>query len=154
VWTDTVNGQPHVFARRSNKAATKFGDAVDAGRPGGASSAYRLDASATGTSLDVFGVFSIGTTPGAQTFYTRVLPGLTLEADRHQIHGDHSNTITFTVRAAGDPVSGAKVKAAGHSDTTDKKGHAKLALSPSGKSVTVTATANGYEDAKLKLKVV
>ena len=44
VWTDTSSGAPQVLAARSNKKATRFGKAVNAGRAGKAEAAYRLDA--------------------------------------------------------------------------------------------------------------
>jgi hypothetical protein len=153
VWTDQIKGEPHVFARRSNPDVTEFGAPIDAGRPTGGTSAYRLDASVAPAGLDVFGTFGIGTTPGVQTYYTRVLPGLTLKASPHKLHRGHPSTVTFTVRDAGDPVAGAKVSAGGQSDTTNSKGKTPLTLTGSGQSVTAHATHNGYTAGEVKLTV-
>lgn len=46
---------------------------------------------------------------------------------------------------AGDPVSGAKASALGHSKTTNGEGRAKLKITGvSGQSATVTISAPGY----------
>jgi hypothetical protein len=142
LWVAWKDGT-HVLAARSNKAATKWGAAVDAGAPKGAGSLYDVDASATKDGVDLFGNFSPNTQPTSSTFHTRIRPGLTLTAKRK------AGTVTVTVTDAGAPVKGAKVKAAGKRDTTDSKGRATLSLK--GRA-TATVTAKGYETGKLKLK--
>ena len=75
LWLDGDGaGGPRIFARRSNPAATRFGAVVDAGRPRGAGSGYRLDASAAGGELDGFGVFTLGVESTAATYHRRILP--------------------------------------------------------------------------------
>lgn len=152
-WKDDTGSKPHLLARRSNKAATAFGAAVDAGAPKGAASLYRVDAIAAGDSLDVFGVFGIGTSSSASTFHSRILPGLSLVAKPTTIHRDKAATVTFTVLDAGDPVSGAKVSARGGGATTSATGKATLKLTSTGRSLKVSATAKDYVGATLKLKV-
>ena len=94
-------------------------------------------------SADVLAVFGVGTGTDTATYVRRVLPGLSLAAKRA------GNSVTFTVTDAGDPVSGAKVKAGGKSGTTSANGKVKLAL----KSKTASrATKSGYEAATLKAK--
>jgi hypothetical protein len=141
VWTDGSFGTPHVLAARSNKDATVFGQPVDLGRAKGASQVYSVDANAVGGGVDVLALFGIGTTSGGATFVTRARPGLTLKAKKSD------RGATFTVTDAGDPVKGARVKLAGRSGKTDKKGRVTL----DARTGTATASADGYADAKLKL---
>jgi hypothetical protein len=142
VWTDGSFGAPKVLAARSNEDATVFGQPVELGRAPGASSIYSVGANATDKALDVLVLFGIGTTPGGSTFVTRVDPGLTLKASKLD------RATRFTVTDAGEPVKGAKVKFAGRSGKTDAKGRVTL----NARKGTATASAAGYEDAKLKLK--
>ncbi len=142
VWTDGTFGSQHVLAARSNKQGSVFGQPVDLGAAKQANSTYSLEADATATSLDVMAHFGIGTTSSTSTFVTRVLPGLTLKTKK----SDHG--VTFTVTDAGAPVKGAKVKFGGRSGKTNAKGKVTL----DGRKGTATASASGYEDAKLKLK--
>ena len=83
LWTEGF-GDPDVLARRSNKAATRFGATVNAGHPQDAAQAYKLDASARGNALDVLANFNIGTTSDAVTSYRRLEPGLTLRGQPGQ----------------------------------------------------------------------
>jgi len=103
-WTDVIKGKLHVLAGRLNRTASKYGAVVDAGRPAGASSIYRLDANATAGALDVFANSLIGVNPATATYYKRVLPGLTLLADPQKLHRGKKTDVTFIVRDAGDPV--------------------------------------------------
>jgi hypothetical protein len=143
-WKDGTD----VLASRSNKKATVWGAPVNAGGPKNASSLYIVDASASASGLDLFGTFSLGSDSSAATYHSRIRPGLTLEASKRSLPAK-ATTVTFSVSDAGAPVKGAKVKAGGKSDTTDSRGRASLSLK--GKA-TVTAAANGYETATLRLK--
>jgi len=140
-----------VRARRSNKGATKWGAPVDAGRPSGTLQAYRLDAGAAGGALDVLGVFNLGTTSDASTFHRRILPGLALAAAPARLSRGRTTEVRFTVRDAGDPVRGARVRAGGASGTTDARGRVELRLP--GRAVTARATRSGYVKAAKRLKV-
>jgi len=140
-WTDSFSGVTRVVARRSNRTATVFGAAVNAGRARRASAAYDLDASATAGALDLFALFGIGTTEGGATYHARILPGLSLAATRSR------DTVRYRVTDAGDPVKGATVKAAGKSDTTDAKGRASLTLT---KRTRARASAPGYVSATVR----
>jgi hypothetical protein len=153
-WTNTVGSSPHVFARRSNRAASVFGAVVDAGRPRGAASIYRLDASATGTALDVFGNTSIGVSSTTATWYSRIRPGLTLLAAPTKLHPGKTSEVTFTVLDAGDRVAGARVTAGGKVGTTNAKGKVTLAIVGRNRSVAATVTAKGYVGARLSLRVL
>lgn len=153
-WKADRGGKPHVFARRSNPAASVFGATVDAGHPTGAASGYRLDANASGNALDLFGSFSIGASSDAATFYRRTLAGLTLEATPAKLHRGRTSSVTFTVLDAGDPVRGASVRAGGRSALTDGKGRATLKLVGRHKSLAVSASAQSYVRATGRIKVV
>jgi hypothetical protein len=153
IFKQDVNDRPHVFARRSNKSATSFGAVVDAGAPSGASSGYRLAADATDASLDLFGSFSLGTSPSTAIWYRRVLPGLTLAVYPGKLHRGKKTSVTFEVTDAGDPVKGAKVRAGGHSATTNSKGRATLELI-SRHALKATAADDGYVAASVTLGVV
>jgi hypothetical protein len=151
VWTEGF-GVPDVLARRSNKAATKFGAIVNAGHPKDALQAYKVDASAAGGALDVLGEFNIDTTPTAVTSYRRLLPGLTLAAKPAKLRKGKRTDVRFTVRDAGAAVKGAKVKAGGESGTTNGKGRVTLTIK-SRKAVKARATRSGYTRATKALKL-
>ena len=153
-WVDDDGGDPHVLARRSNPSGRVFGETVNAGRAGKAFQVYHLDASATDGALDILARFSVGTTSDAATFHTRVLPGLTLKSSRLRIPGDTTTPVTFTVLDAGQPVKGARVRAAGESDTTNASGKVTLDLSPATRVVTARASSTGYEGADQEIKVI
>jgi hypothetical protein len=143
VWTDTTRGT-RVLARRSNRTAGIFGATVDAGRPAGAASGYRLDASAAGGALDVLGLFSTGTSSNAATWHRRILPGLTLTATPRTVRRDRATTVRFTVLDAGDPVRGARVTVGGASGTTKANGRVELTIPGGSRPVSAGATAAGY----------
>jgi hypothetical protein len=151
VWTKGF-GDPDVLARRSNESATRFGATVNAGHPRNAAQAYKLDANAAGNALDVLAGFNIGRTTDAATSYRRLLPGLTLQASPGKLRKGEPTEVRFTVRDAGDPVSGARVRAGGRSGTTDGRGRVTLTLT-SSRAVTAKATRDGYTAATKRLGV-
>jgi hypothetical protein len=148
VWSAGTFGAKQVFAARSNPQATTIGAPVDVGLLKGTSDVDALDASATGSSLDLLALLGVGTESGGSTYVTRVLPGLTLEAKPSTL-GRKAVSVSLRVTDAGTAVKGAKVKAAGQTDTTDATGRATLKLK---NKATVTASAKGYESASVKLK--
>ena len=153
IWKQEINGHPHVFAVRSNKAATRFGAVVDAGAPPGAFSGYRVDGSAIVSALDLFGSFSIGPTPSVATWYRRELPGLSLTAAPRKLHRGHGTTVSFQVTDAADPVRGARVSAAGHSGTTNSNGKVTIELTAQH-TLKATATHGGYVAGSARIRVV
>ena len=141
LWGFAAGGRPRVFARRSNAAATTFGATVSIPPPPGAQSIWKLDASAQAGVVDVLGSY---TTPGSlATWHTQIRPGLTLQASRS------GRKVHVRVLDAGDPVAGAKLKAAGHGATTAANGRATITLPTKKGKVTVTATKGGYTSAKV-----
>lgn len=151
LWTKGF-GDPDVLARRSNKAATRFGATVNAGHPRDALQAYKLDASVLGNELDVLANFNIGTTSDAVTSYRRLQPGLTLQATPGRLRRDEQTKVRFTVSDAGEPMRGVRVEAGGRSGTTDNKGHVTLVVR-SSRAVRAEATRAGYAAAVKRLEV-
>jgi hypothetical protein len=151
LWTKGF-GDPDVLARRSNRGATRFGATVNAGHPRDAMQAYKLDASVAGSALDVLANFNIGTTSDAVTSYRRLRPGLTLQASPRRLRRGEPTEVRFTVRDAGDAVSGARVTVAGRSGTSDNRGRVTLTLR-SSRAVTARATRAGYTAATRRLGV-
>jgi hypothetical protein len=151
LWTKGF-GDPDVLARRSNEGATRFGAAVNAGHPRDAMQAYKLDASAAGNALDVLAGFNIDTTTDAVTSYRRVRPGLTLKASPGRVRKGERTEVRFTVLDAGDAVSGARVRVAGRSGTTDGEGRVTLGLNVR-RAVQARATRSGYAAATRRIGV-
>jgi hypothetical protein len=149
LWTKGF-GDPDVLARRSNEGATRFGATVDAGHPRNAAQAYKLDANAAGDALDVLAGFNIGRTTDAATSYRRLHPGLTLQSSPGRLRKGEPTEVRFTVLDAGDPVSGARVRVAGQSGTTNGKGRVTLTLT-SSRAVRAKATRTGYTAASKRL---
>lgn len=149
LWTKGF-GDPDVLARRSNRAATRFGAIVDAGHPRDALQAYKLDASAAGNELDVLANFNLGSTSNAATSYRRLQPGMTFQARPGTLRSGQPTEVVFTVSDAGDPVAGATVRAAGRSGTTDGMGRVKLTLRARA-AVAARATRSGYATATRSL---
>jgi hypothetical protein len=152
IWKRDINGRPHIFVVRSNRGLTRFGAVVDAGAAPGAFSAYRVDGNALVSALDLFASFSIGTGPSVATWYRRVLPGLTLTAAPSTLHRGRSTRVTFAVTDAGDPLNGARVRAAGLSAATNSKGKATLELTAQH-SLKATATRAGYVPGTTRINV-
>ena len=153
-WVGGSGGDPHILARRSNPSGRVFGETVDAGRAGRSFKAYHLDASATERALDILARFSVGTSSDAATHHTRILPGLTLRSSRLRIPDGVETSVTFTVLDAGQPVKGARVRAAGESDTTNASGRATLSLTGTDRILEARATSAGYVAAVRELRVV
>ena len=151
LWTKGF-GDPDVLARRSNRAATKWGAVVNAGHPRDAAQAYKLDASAAGVALDVLGNFNIGSTSTAVTSYRRILPGLTLKASPSRVRRGRETEVRFTVLDAGDAVPDARVRADGKAGTTNSRGQVTLSVT-SRRPLTARATHAGYTAAKKRLGV-
>jgi hypothetical protein len=150
VWVANRNGVPSVLARRSNRSASRFGATVDAGRVKDSAASYRLDASPSGGTLDVLANFNIGTEPRSATYHRRILPGLTLEARPTRLRLGEPKSVRFTVRDAGDPVQGAKVRAGGKAGRTDRQGRVELRLP--GRTVTARASKRGYTTVAKRLR--
>jgi hypothetical protein len=151
MWVER-SATPQIFARRSNKSATKFGPAVKIAPPKGQQSAYKIAGNAQSGALDVVALF--GSAAGTQAqWHTQILPGLALTASPSKIKRGKATAVKFTASDP-DPVKGVTVNAAGKSATTDTKGHATIKLGPTkAKSITASAKKAGYTGATIKLRV-
>jgi hypothetical protein len=146
------SSSPQVFARRSNKSATKFGPAVKLSPPKGQQSGFKIDGNAQSGPLDLVVLFGDASGKQAQ-WHTQVNPGLALSASPTKIKGSGTTAVKFTVTDP-DAVKGATVSAAGKSATTDSKGHATIKLGPTkAKSIAASAKKAGYTTGTKKLKV-
>lgn len=136
-----------VFARRSNKAATKFGATRSIKAPGGgATSIFNLAGEGSRGPLDLLALADPTSGPLAN-YHQRILPGLTLKAT-HKKNGKTA----FKVTDAGEPVAGAKVKVKGDgSKKTGKSGTVAFSLSK-GKH-RATAGKKGYAPDSVSARV-
>jgi hypothetical protein len=132
-----------IAVTRSNKAVTRFEPIQRI--PLNANGLARLSGDGQLGPLDLLadGLAPGGATPA--TMYARVLAELSAKGSLKK------GKLKVTVTDAGDPVSGAKVKAAGKTATTNGSGLATLSLGKSVKHVTVKITAPGYNTLKLKV---
>jgi hypothetical protein len=128
-----VNGQ--IYAARTNRTATRVG-AANVIRAPGSRTIYRLNGEGSAGPLDLF------VNDGQAFWHQQVLPKLQLTAKRSR------RNLVFRVLDAGDPVSGATVKAGGRTLRTAANGSATLASAPS-RRVKATASKAGYAPASL-----
>jgi hypothetical protein len=154
IWAAYVSGRDgHVYAARSNKAVTKFGSLGDLGKPKGTSGIYKIDIEGSLGRGDV--LINDQTTTGVfNIWHTQVLPGLTLSASPTKWSGGSAKTVTFSVRDAGQAVSGASVKVGTKSCTTGSAGSCSIKF-PKMKPQKLTATASksGYRKDALTLTI-
>jgi hypothetical protein len=147
-----ASGAPRVYARRSNPAVTSWGETVSVAPPAGATDGWNLDADAQPAVVDVVGSFT--TQPGIAAWHTQLRPGLTLRSRGVRARRGGRVTIRVQVLDAGDPLTGATVRAAGLSAKTDKSGNASLSFRRGKRrSTPVTATLRGYVPASLTLRL-
>jgi hypothetical protein len=157
-WESTTrSGNPQIHARRSDTGGQRWGATVNVKPPKGASTIWNMVGSGQPGPLDLLASMTIGSSPKAASWYTQVLPGLTLQASttRLKTHTAHAQKVTFTVLDAGTPVRGAVVKVDKVSGKTDKAGKVTLALGPFKHKTHLEArtSAGGYTAASLTLKV-
>lgn len=144
MWIDRAS-QPLIFARRSNKDATKFGPAVKVGMPKGIDTAWKIKGDAQAGVLDI--VALLGSSAIAN-WHTQVLPGLDIAGAPKKKGG----AVTFKVTDP-DAVKGAKVSVGGKSGTTNGSGKVTLTLKPTkAKSLAVKVSKAGYTATTKKLK--
>jgi hypothetical protein len=145
-WSANVGGVRRVVARRSNAGATKWGQPVTVKPPPGTTTFWSLYGEGNpGGVLDVLAL--VTTSGGIATWHSQVEPGLTLTASPAKVKRSKKTKVQFKVTDAGDPVKGAKVKAAGKSGKTGAGGTVSLKLGKFGKKaklVIAKATHDGY----------
>lgn len=135
-----------IYATRTNKSGTRLGAANPLPPPGGGT-IYRLNGEGSAGPLDLVVNVQAGGSQGL--WHQQVLPKLTLSASER---GSGSRrTITFRVLDAGDPVSGATVKAGAKTLKTGAKGTATLRRARAGR-IKVTASKAGYAPASATVR--
>jgi hypothetical protein len=143
-----------VFAARTNRNATRFGPIARARV--GTRSVHRLVGEGSTGPLDL--LVSANRGSGTALHLTRLLPGLSLGASPATLAA--GKQLTLSVRDAGDPVTGARVRlrlgATTLQGTTAANGTVKLTV-PAGTRpgrYTATATRAGYTQAVRTVRVV
>jgi len=126
-----------IFAARTNRAASTLG-AVNAIRPPGGASIYRLNGEGSAGPLDL--IANMQAAGGQALWHQQVWPKLSLSGSRS------GTKMVFRVTDAGDAVAGATVKAGGKTLKTNATGRATLAKAP-GARVKATASKAAYAPA-------
>lgn len=150
LWILWENNQK-VFAVHTNKKATRFGAVRSVRAPGNSFSIYRMSGEGSANrGLDVV------INNGRGLFHTQVRPGLKLTASPRKFDGDRRTRVTFKVTDAGQAVAGAKVKAGGKSDRTNKKGVARITFGGGTKAgkIKAVATKPSFYRGQVVLKVL
>jgi hypothetical protein len=126
---------------------TRWGAEVVVGAPRGASDTWKLDGSAQVGRLDLLGLFTLAGTDA--TWDSQLLPGLSASGKARR-----GGRLTVTVTDAGQPVSGATVRAGGHSAKTGGSGTARLNLGRHHpRAVKVNVSQAGYASASLRVRL-
>jgi hypothetical protein len=145
----TTGQTRRIFAARSNKEATRFGETVLVKPPRGTGDGNVLglegEGTASGGTLDLVAALALPN-DGTGNYITRVLPGITLKV-RKLDNGD----IQFKTLDAGDKLA-TKIKFAGNTKQTGPDGKVTFSAPKPGK-YTAKATKNGYTPAKKRVKV-
>ncbi len=138
-------GPDAVYAARSNRRATRFGEIVRVSAPRGTDSLLELAGEGGMGPLDVLLLADRGRGPA--NWHQRILPGLTLTAT---VAGP--GRASFRVTDAGEPVRGARVTLAdGRSLVTGAGGTVTFALA--GGRARATASKAGYASASAGVRV-
>jgi hypothetical protein len=150
LWTFWYQSDGHIYARRSNISATKWGPLRRIAAVGHTQTIYRVTGEGSLGPLDVFGLLDRG---GNDLGYwqTRILPVLALRVTKAKLS---KTTFKLTVRVTdvGDPVAGAVVKIGGvGAKPTGKSGKVTFIVSP--KTYHASATKKWYVPAKAKIRV-
>jgi hypothetical protein len=143
-WLEPAGAGKRVVARRSNRAGTVLGAPVRAASPGSLG-VGTVNLSAQSERVDVLGI--IQRTSGPSVQHTQLLPGLTLVRSSIARRRGGGAVVTFRVLDAGDPVAGARVRAAGKSGATDATGTVRLVVR---RGAVATATKAGYVGASAR----
>ncbi|MFL5796363.1 MAG: hypothetical protein ACJ77A_00310 [Actinomycetota bacterium] len=154
LWYDT--GQNRIHAIGTNTAATGFGLDRVVKPPPNTSELHSLQAEGTSGRLDVVVDVLLSTTGFPITLWsTQILAGLKLTASPTSFSHTAAHTVTFTVKDAGQAVSGAHVACIGKSATTNSNGVASITFpkgTATGKHV-CTATKANYNPGKVTITV-
>jgi hypothetical protein len=138
-----------IKALHTNTAATTFGATGSWGAPAGTDTIWKSAALGSAGGLDIVvassradGKINVWHTQATRTLSVSAAPASTRRG----------NSVTFTVKDAGDPVSGATVKFNGHTASTNAAGKATLTARSRGRA-TVTAKKAGYNTGSTTVRV-
>lgn len=138
-----------IVARRSNRAATRFGPRLVIAPPRGTNGVWQAAGNAQTGPLDLLLTVSRGTSNDAAAWHRQFITGVSLfPRPRTARPGQR---VRFQVTDAGDPVRGARVRFGSRSGRTNAKGVVTL---PAPATTTVaTVAARGYGAARARVTV-
>jgi len=144
-----------IHARRSNAAATQWGEPVDLDPPAGTSTVWSLKGDGSAAACGALDIVALATAGNdTANYHQRVLPGLTLK--KKVLNGGRGETAKVRFRAsdAGEPVDATIRFGAKQADTGDD-GKVKLKLKRRlrTRKVRATATDGCYTADTLRVKV-
>lgn len=135
------SSKKRLYARRSNRAATRFGPVTVIKPPSGTTSIWKVGGEGSLGTLDL--LVSVSTSNSLATWHTQVRPRLSLGCKGGKI-------VSCTVTDAGDPVAGAKVKIGGKNLISNAQG--KIAANVAPGLLTVVASKGGYKGASTRVR--
>jgi hypothetical protein len=143
-----------LYATRSNRAATRFGNIITVTPPEGTSSIWKVGGEGSNGPLDMLASVTVGLKELA-TWHTQVLPPLSLNATPQSFATQQGAAVVFTVSDVGDPVAEATITVAGKLLTTDAQGRATMTFPKGSKvgSISATASMKEYSNAGVKVSV-
>lgn len=145
-----------VYTVRTNKADTRFGPVRSYKAPCYDDANTHLGLSGGGYGrLDVGVECLSAKTTKPVIEVTQTLATLRVSASKRTVRSSSAVKVTFTVTDAGDPVSGATVKVAGHTAKTGSNGKATITIPKGTRAGTygVTATLASYFSGHASIKV-
>jgi hypothetical protein len=150
MWVVWQSGVSAISAVRTNKAGTRFGPVRRSAPFYTANSIRSLVVDGTKGPADVV------VNGRGELWHRRYLAPLTPTASPTSWRVGRKQTVAFTVKDAGDPVSNARVSLAGGTCTTSAAGTCSLAVPARARPATLTATVtrDGYAPASVGLRVV
>lgn len=145
-WYGQINGKGIIAVTRSNNAVTAFEPIQQYHFNWSFLNVLQGDGRLGPLDMLITGA-PIAPSNAGGIYWARIKPQLSASVSVKQL-SDHKFRLRVHVTDAGDPVSGATASVLGHSKTTNGAGRARLKVTGSpGQSVTVTATAPGYNAA-------
>ena len=145
----------HLYAARTNADGTAIGRPLDLGRPGGDDTfVFGISVNGAVDRADITVVTSDASNR-QQVWYGRALPTLKIRATPRRWDGDAVQRVRFTVTDAGDPVRGARVRAAGEVCRTNRAGRCTLTIGPMDAGrIRARAAKAGYAPGIIGLRVL
>jgi hypothetical protein len=137
-----------VVARRSNRAATRFGPRIVKAPPGGTIGIYAAAGNAQTGPLDL--LLTVGRGAAVSTWHRQFITGVSLFPTPRRARPGQK--VAFLVTDAGDPVRRARVRFGRRTGRTNAKG--KVTLRAPDKTTVATVAAAGYGAARAKVTII